>query len=249
MRLAGAYTQPAWAILDCMRIIVVGASAGLGRAFVESLSAQGHEVIGVSRSVPDWYSGRWIAADFSDPGSAVATLEAEMPETLDVLMWNLGIWEPAAFSEDYRFVEQADAITEQLLAVNVTGLILAAQRIVPRLLGSASPKIILTGSTSALPRSGRPEVAFGASKAALNGVADALRESYRAERLAVTTLQLGNLNTEDSLDTPRELAAARGDGELIPVHDVVNVVNMLLENSSSSFVRELVMPAIADKRF
>lgn len=232
-----------------MRIIVVGASAGLGRAFVESLSARGHEVIGVSRSVPDWFSGRWIAADFSDPGSAVATLEAELPDTLDVLIWNLGIWEPTAFSDDYRFTEQTDAITEQLLAVNISGLILAAKRVIPKLLGSTSPTVILTGSTSGLSRSGRPEVAFGASKAALNGIADALRENYRADRLAVTTLQLGNLNTDDLLDTPRELAAARGNGELVPVHDVVDVVNTLIENSSSSFVRELVMPAIADKRF
>ena len=228
---------------------MVGASAGLGRAFVESLSARGHEVIGVSRSVPDWFSGRWIAADFSDPGSAVATLEAELPDTLDVLIWNLGIWEPTAFSDDYRFTEQTDAITEQLLAVNISGLILAAKRVIPKLLGSTSPTVILTGSTSGLSRSGRPEVAFGASKAALNGIADALRENYRADRLAVTTLQLGNLNTDDLLDTPRELAAARGNGELVPVHDVVDVVNTLIENSSSSFVRELVMPAIADKRF
>ncbi|MDI6024429.1 SDR family NAD(P)-dependent oxidoreductase [Leucobacter sp. UT-8R-CII-1-4] len=232
-----------------MRILVIGASSGLGKAFVEGLTASGHEVIGVSRSVPVWCNGRWIAVDFSEPKVAVAALEDALPGPLDVLIWNLGIWEPTAFSDEYRFEEQDDSAVEEMLAVNVTGLIVAAKAIVPKLLGSGAPKVIITGSTSGLPRSGRPEVTFGATKAALNGVADALREGYRDQRLAVTVLQLGNLNTEDALDTPRVTAAARGEGELIPLHDVVDVVKVLLENSSSSFVRELIMPAIADKRF
>lgn len=236
-------------IIYSMRILVIGASSGLGRAFVEGLTESGHEVIGVSRSVPAWFQGRWIVADFSEPKGAVATLDAALSGPFDVLIWNLGIWEPTAFSDEYLFEEQDDSTDEKMLAVNVTGLILAAKALVPKLLGSDAPKVIITGSTSALARSGRPEVTFGATKAALNGIADALREGYREQGLAVTTLQLGNLNTEDALETPRTTAAARGNGELIPVHDVVDVVNTLLENSSSSFVRELIMPAIADKRF
>jgi hypothetical protein len=62
-------------------------------------------------------------------------------------------------------------------------------------------------------------------------------------------LQLGNLNTDDALSIPLETAAARGNGELVPVHDVVAVVRTLLTLSPASFVRELVMPAIADERF
>jgi hypothetical protein len=44
-------------------------------------------------------------------------------------------------------------------------------------------------------------------------------------------------------------AAARGDGELVPVHDVVTMVRALLQLSPSGFVRELVLPAIADPRY
>ena len=44
-------------------------------------------------------------------------------------------------------------------------------------------------------------------------------------------------------------AAARGDGELVPVHDVVAMVRALLQLSPSGFVRELVLPAIADPRY
>ncbi len=228
---------------------MVGASAGLGRAFVDGLRAKGHETIGVSRSVPDREESRWIAADFSNAAAAADVLAAQAPASLDVLIWNLGIWEPAAFTSEYRFDAENDEIIEQLLEVNTTALILTLKRLLPVLLRSESPKVMLTGSTSGLPRSGRPEVAFGASKAALNGIADALREGYRDQRLAVSTLQLGYLNTEHSLSEPRSLAASHGDGTLIPVHDVVEIVGAMLNLSNSSFVRELVMPAILDERY
>jgi NAD(P)-dependent dehydrogenase (short-subunit alcohol dehydrogenase family) len=100
-----------------------------------------------------------------------------------------------------------------------------------------------------LRQSGRPEVAFGASKTALNGIADALREGFREQRLAVTTLQLGYLNTTDDLSTDRDAAARRGEGTLIPLHDVVTVVEAITKLSDASFVRELVLPAILDPRF
>ncbi|MCI1150398.1 hypothetical protein MOQ02_11630 [Stenotrophomonas maltophilia] len=48
---------------------------------------------------------------------------------------------------------------------------------------------------------------------------------------------------------PAAEAAARGDGELVPVHDVVAMVRALLQLSPSGFVRELVLPAIADPRY
>ena len=51
--------------------------------------------------------------------------------------------------------------------------------------------------------------------------------------------------------TDRGLAEAeqRGDGQLIPVHDVVQVVRMALSLSSASFVKELTLPALLDERF
>jgi hypothetical protein len=76
-----------------------------------------------------------------------------------------------------------------------------------------------------------------------------LREGYRHQRLAVTCLNLGYLNTEDPLSTPLDLAAQRGAGQLIPVHDVVQVVRMILSLSAGSYVKELTLPAILDERF
>ena len=193
---------------------------------------------------------RWVAADLSEPAAAAQVIEqAVADEGLDTLIYNLGIWEELAFDPAYDFLGDSDAQVQAIVSCNITATLLLIKRLLPTLLRSATPRIILTGSTSGLPQSGRPEVAFGASKFALRGIADALREGYRAQRLGVTCLNLGYLNTEDPLSTPRAVAEQRGEGQLIPVHDVVQVVRMALSLSSASYVKELTLPAILDERF
>lgn len=63
-----------------MRIMVIGASRGLGRALVEGL-AQSHELIGVSRSRPADLAPdiQWIEADMSAPLRAVDAIETQAP--------------------------------------------------------------------------------------------------------------------------------------------------------------------------
>jgi NAD(P)-dependent dehydrogenase (short-subunit alcohol dehydrogenase family) len=238
-----------------MKMLIVGAGRGLGRAFVEGLVQAGDTVIEVSRSQPSdlalpvGVELQWIAADLSDPLLACNTIEQALPDQLDVVICNVGIWEEKAFSAEYDFLADSDEQIIQMMNVNLTSTILLLKRLIPRLLKSTKPQLILTGSTSALARSGRPEVAFGASKFGLNGIADALREGFRDQHLAVTCLQLGYLNTDDGLAVPLAQASQRGDGQLIPVHDVVKLVQALLQLSPASYVRDLVLPAILDERF
>lgn len=238
-----------------MKIMVIGASRGLGRAFVEGLSQAGHSMIGVSRQNPHWLTAmrdsdvKWIEADMAQPKLAAQQIAQDAPEKLDALIYNIGIWEETAFTNEYAFTREPDDAIAEMVDVNITATLLLLKALIPRLLAGAQPRIVLTGSTSGLRQSGRPEMAFGASKFALNGMADALREGFRAQRLAVTCLQLGYLNTEDDLATPIEQAARNGEGKLVPVHDVVAVVQTLLQLSDATFIRELVMPAILDERF
>ncbi|KAF1007172.1 MAG: 3-oxoacyl-[acyl-carrier-protein] reductase FabG [Pseudomonas fluorescens] len=239
-----------------MKTMVVGASKGLGRALMEGLGGVGDTLTGVSRSQPSSLVSatgahvRWIEADLATPGSAAqAIAQAVANDGLHTLIYNLGIWEERAFESTYRFLDDQDEQLHAIVDCNITATLLLIKRLLPILLKSPQPRIILTGSTSGLPQSGRPEVTFGASKFALRGIADALREGYRQDRLAVTCLNLGYLNTQDPLSCPRSQAEQRGEGQLIPVHDVVQVVRMVLSLSGSSFVKELTLPALLDERF
>ena len=166
-----------------------------------------------------------------------------------MLIYNIGVWEQYAFTEQYAFLSDSDASISRLENVNITGTLLLLKRLIPKLLGSSRPQVILTSSTSGHRQSGRPDVTLGTAKTALNGIADALRESFRQQNLAVTVLQLGYLNTDDPLSTQMADALERSGGERIPIHDVVEMVGTLMRLSTASFVRELVMPAIRDERF
>ncbi|MFL1386136.1 SDR family NAD(P)-dependent oxidoreductase [Pseudomonas tritici] len=239
-----------------MKTMVVGASKGLGKALIEGLGEAGDTLLGVSRSRPehlDYKAGvevKWIEANLAKPAQAAQVIAETIVESgLDTLIYNLGIWEELAFDPTYNFLADDDDQIEAIVTCNITSTLLLIKRLLPVLLKSPNPRIILTGSTSGLPQSGRPEVAFGASKFALRGIADALREGYRQQRLAVTCLNLGYLNTQDPLSTPRAQAEQRDEGHSIPVHDVVQVVRMALSLSSASFVKEITLPAILDERF
>lgn len=223
---------------------------------IEGLGNAGDTLIGVSRTRPEGLLSaaerqvRWVEANLMDPVKAAHDIAQTVADDgLDTLIYNLGIWEEFAFDTAYEFLETADDELQAIIGCNITSTILLIKRLLPLLLKSPQPRIILTGSTSGLPQSGRPEVAFGASKFALRGIADSLREGYRQQRLAVTCLNLGYLNTEDALSTPRDLAQERGEGHLVPVHDVVEAVRMILSLSSASYVKELTLPAILDERF
>ena len=235
-----------------MRILVVGASKGLGQALVQGLGGQGDTLIGVSRSRPAALPGaaQWIEADLSQPRQAATIIhEAVADGGLDVLVYNVGIWEARAFEEGYSFLDDDEAQIERMVDTNITAPLLLIKRLLPLLLQSARPRIILTGSTSGLPGSGRPEVTFGASKFGLRGIAESLREGFRAQGLGVSCLNLGYLNTEDGLDVPLAEAEQRGEGSLIPLHDVVQVCRMMLSLSSASYVRDITLPALRDERF
>jgi len=238
-----------------VKILVVGASRGLGKAFVEGLAGDHDTVVGISRNKPEALQipaeaqVDWICVDMSDSVQAVKLIEKQAPAELDVIIYNLGIWEEQAFGKNYDFLKNSDEEIADLITTNITSVILLLKRLIPRLLTSRRPQIVLTGSTSGLPQSGRPEVAFGASKFALRGIADALREGFREEKLAVTCLQIGDLNTEDNISVPAELACQRGNGTLIPLHDVVDMTRALLRISTSSYVREITLPPILDERF
>ena len=69
-----------------VKIMIVGASKGLGRAFVEGLCRPGDTVIGVSRkrpdavTLPDAVDLQWIEADMASPADAVAQIARAAPK-------------------------------------------------------------------------------------------------------------------------------------------------------------------------
>ncbi|KLU55899.1 short-chain dehydrogenase [Paenibacillus sp. VT-400] len=233
-------------------IIVFGASKGLGDAFVRGVPQSGDKVWVVSRSKPESLSVEdgveriWIQADLSELQAAEQVASQLQGETLDVLIYNVGIWEKEGFEEHYTFDKDEPADISQLIHVNVTSTIVCIQALLPQLRHSEAGKIILIGSTAGLSNAGSSQVSFVASKFAIRGITEALREHTRNDRIAVTCINPGELAAEIPYEDGMERALAEYDGTRIPLQDMVAIVRCIISLSKAACVKEINMPALTD---
>ena len=233
-------------------IIVFGASNGLGDAFVRGVPQSGDKVWVVSRSKPESLSVEdgveriWIQADLSELQAAEQVASQLQGETLDVLIYNVGIWEKEGFEEHYTFDKDEPADISQLIHVNVTSTIVCIQALLPQLRQSEAGKIILIGSTAGSSNAGSSQVSFVASKFAIRGITEALREHTRNDRIAVTCINPGELAAEIPYEDGMERALAEYDGTRIPLQDMVSIVRCIISLSKAACVKEINMPALTD---
>ncbi|WP_145332358.1 SDR family oxidoreductase [Paenibacillus xylanexedens] len=232
--------------------IVFGASKGLGDAFVRGVPQAGDKVWVVSRSKPeslqleDGVQRVWIQADLSELQAAKQIAEQLRNETLDVLIYNVGIWEKEGFEEHYTFDQDKPSDIQELIHVNITSTIVCIQALLPQLRKSAAGKIILIGSTAGLSNAGSTQVSFVASKFAIRGITEALREHTRQDRIAVTCINPGELAAEIPYAEGIERALSEYGGTRIPLQDMVSIVRCIVSLSNAACVKEINVPALTD---
>ncbi|TKH43911.1 short-chain dehydrogenase [Paenibacillus terrae] len=232
--------------------LVFGASKGLGDAFVRGVPQQGDKVWVVSRTKPDnlklndGVERIWIQADLSDLNAATLVVNKLGNDTLDVLIYNVGIWEKEGFEDHYTFDKDEPADISQLIHVNVTSAIVCIQSLLPHLRQSKAGKIILIGSTAGLNNANNTQVAFVASKFAIRGITEALREHTRHDGIAVTCINPGELAAEIPYEEGSERALDEYNGTRIPLADMVSIVKCIVNLSKAACVKEINIPAIKD---
>ncbi|HVP30021.1 MAG TPA: SDR family oxidoreductase [Myxococcota bacterium] len=187
-------------------VVVTGASSGIGRACALHLAACGFRVFAGARSGSDRAAlaeaggGRIepIQLDVTDPaqiGAAARAVDGAVGEDgLAGLVNNAGIAEPGML----EFLP-LDALRRQL-EVNVTGLVAVTQAFLPllRRRRARSPdapvRIVHVGSASGYLAS--PLVgAYNASKFAVEGLADTMRQELRPWRIDVSLVEPGAIQT------------------------------------------------------
>ncbi len=224
-----------------MNILITGASRGLGDAFSRGLGRSGDTLWLVSRQpcpsvkLNDGVTRHWIEADLSSSGIH-EKIAAKLEPVLDVVIHNAGIWESTAFSSNYNFEKIPETETRAVLEVNLIAPMLLTQALLPKLRNSSSPKIILIGSINGLENTSMPEVAYSASKFGLRGVAHALREHLRKDKIAVTVLNPGSIAWSGNLERQ----------DLISPLDIITILRAVLETSNRSVVKEIDLPAMQD---
>ncbi|MFC5051948.1 SDR family oxidoreductase [Rubritalea spongiae] len=174
------------------RILITGASSGIGKATARALLDAGHEVIGFCRSVeklPDGVQG--IYCDLSEEASVRAAFETVRDQVgeVDVLINNAGI---AYLS---RISDGDIADWDRMWNVNVRGLALCCQLGIS-VLNQTSGQIINISSMSGhrVPPTGG---FYAPTKFAVRAITESLRAEFRMDgvKIRVASVSPGFVDT------------------------------------------------------
>lgn len=217
-------------------VLVTGVSSGIGRAVALRLLQEGHEVAGVSRNVTEALFEnprfRGFRIDLSDldalPGRISEILERIPGIDSTVLCAGLGRF---GSLEQFSF----DQI-RKLMALNFTSQAFIARALLPRFKRNQSGDMIFIGSEAAL-RGSRKGTIYCASKFALRGFTQALRDECGKSGVRVTLINPGMVKTGffDELDfTPGELPENAIESE-----DVAELISSIFSLRPETVVDEI----------
>ncbi|MBJ8482871.1 SDR family oxidoreductase [Acinetobacter vivianii] len=229
--------------------LIYGVSKGLGKAIVQAVPKPTDTIYGVSRSQPKEIPNlSWICTDLSNPEQAVSDIKIAIgQQKIDVLIYNVGIWEQHAFSEDYNFEDVSATEINQIINTNITTCILSIQSLIENLKLSDNAKIILIGSTWGVDNHNGKELVFSATKFVLRGIAQSLREILREHLIGVSVLNLGYLASEYEIDKSTQAILEETKYSLIPLSDVIQAIHFIISTSKAACIKEILMPAMLDK--
>ncbi len=217
-----------------MRLVVAGASRGIGRALAGHFCERGNHVVALSRTAAE--HGSWIPCDLSDVQSIKNAVDA-IDAPVDAMVYSAGIWEIGAFTSDYDF-RTTDAIeTEAVVSVNLLGAIALVRAMGDKLADANPGRVVLIGSDSGLDGIGEPEVAYVASKFGLRGAAQALNAGFERTGLVVSVINVGTVATDEVMaDLALGVMAPR---EPIAISDVISATEFALSVSSAAVASEI----------
>lgn len=224
----GGRPRPTGPMFGGCRVLVTGASSGIGAALAQEFARRGADV-GICARRPERlgetlqrcrsHSPRsWMrVADLTDPSAVDGLLEAATAEMggIDILVNNAGM--PMR-----RHVTRLDPGTvERVMALNYLTPVRLTLAVLPSMLTRRSGRIVNISSVAAT-LSSPGESAYDASKAALSAFSEAMAVDLWGTGVKVTVVYPGLVDTE--------LCAQPGNDpvvqgvEAIPVDDVVAAV-------------------------
>lgn len=200
------------------RVLITGASGGIGRAMVAALAADGALTMGVARRPPA--SGargpgeprQWLQADLTQPADIAEVARAATAWGVDTVVHAAGLPAFGAFGD--LPPEQAATV----LQLNLWSPMALTQALLPHLRQMPSSRLVFVGS--ALGRIGVPGSAvYGASKAGLHRFAEALRRELAGSPVRVQWL--APRSTRTAFNNPANEAFNRATGTASDMPEVV----------------------------
>ncbi len=186
-----------------MRALITGANRGIGRALADRYRAAGHEVIGTARD-----GSADAVLDVTDPGQQRALAESLQGRSLDLLVCNAGVYlDKGQPITGYPVQMWADTF-----AVNVTGVFLTVQALLPNLRASKGKIAIISSQMASHTRAPGGSYIYRASKAAALNLGRNLAADLRANGIAVGIYHPGWVRTDMGGQTAEIAEEEAADG-------------------------------------
>jgi short-subunit dehydrogenase len=230
-----------------MKIVITGASRGLGFAMAEAFAAEGHDLLLTARNEVRLYQaleslmGRFpdqiIKAKPFDLGSKQGAVDfgnwvLGLGVVPDILINNAGTFEPGSI------MDEPDGQIEQMLQINLLSAYHLTRMLLPGMVKRKSGHIFnicSIASLQAYPNGG----SYSISKFALSGFSKNLREELKPFFVKVTGIYPGAVYTDSWAESGVE------PGRIMKPSDIANTIVQIAKLSPQAVVEELVIRPLA----
>ncbi|GJM12124.1 MAG: short-chain dehydrogenase [Pseudohongiella sp.] len=220
-------------------VIITGASSGIGLAITKALLEEGYAVLGIANNFekagiehPDFSSKSINLADIDALPQRLASLIDEIQLPVKALINNAGIGRMG-------FLEQLSPKDIRLLLdTNLTAQILVTKAFLPLLKKQGEGDVLFMGSEAAL-KGARQGSIYCASKFAIRGFSQALRDECGKAGVRVTLINPGAVRTPffEKLQFEPEQAPENA----IEPEDIAGAVSMVLAARTGTVFDEITL--------
>jgi 3-oxoacyl-[acyl-carrier protein] reductase len=228
-------------VLNGKKVLITGASRGIGKSIAGRFLAAGAEVWGLGTKAPDDLPERiekangkfrWISADLGQTNEIEAVIEAALKESggFDVLVNNAGI------TKDNLSFRMSIEEWQKVLDVNLTAAFLIARTIGRDMIRKRSGSIINMSSVVGIHGNGG-QANYAASKAGLIALTKSLARETASRNVRVNAIAPGFI--ESDMTAAMSEAAKTATLDLIPLkrtgrgEDIAEAALFFASDSSS----------------
>ena len=172
-----------------MTTLITGANRGIGRAMFDACRARGEAVIGTHRDAP---TTDMLRLDVADPGSVAQMARDWGDAPLDLLVCNAGVYPDKGMALEDLTAE----LWAQAFAVNVTGVFLTIQALLPNVRAAKGKIAIISSQMASDTQAPGGSWIYRASKAGALNLGRNLAVDLKGDGVAVGIYHPGWVQTD-----------------------------------------------------
>lgn len=227
-------------------VLITGGSKGIGRACVEKFVKEGYNVCFIynkstaaAENISENYGAFGVRADISSPYEAAYAVKNVIDKlgSIDILINNAGI------SLIKLFTETADEEYFDIMNTNIGGMFFVTREVVKNMLMRHCGRILNVGSMWGKVGASC-EVAYSASKAAVEGFTKSLAKELGPSGICVNCIEPGVVDTDMNADldeeTRNELCNETPMGRILTSEEVADFVFAISTENSGLLTGQII---------